>query len=418
MTATSLSVDSLTTRFTTLQTELDHSADRIEQLTRLLKLEQAYTAKVKEEVGKRVQQVEGAVNQCRDELVHDRDEQRRQREERDEMEQRERAERQQRDVQVQAIVADIEERLTALQRQADEDRRQREHERRERDDSRQQTDVRLSTATQRTDETATRMESLVRMMAVMEERNRADDERRRQYEQQWQLDMTAAKEQQRTQLLKCVGDLRAFQLSIRDEMSRRERQVEAVKKAVLVMSEEMDRGAGGSGGGVAGEEVRRWREAERREREERERRRQREEMDKMRDDIYRYIDARISSLPPPRPAPPLPHTATMNGHERNQRAERLRGADDVRWVGRSMERLIDELTTERGRDRPKRATGVLAERAVHEYGARDRSTATMSAQGGYRASGAAISGAAAPSSVRQRAAVQGEQRHARSRTGR
>ena len=416
MTSTSLSVDTLTTRLTTLQTEVDHSADRIQQLTRLLKLEQAYTATVKQEITSRLLQAETTVDQCRHDITHDRAEQRRHHEERDEVERRERGERQQREVQLQAVVVDMEERLNVLQRQAEADRRQQEEDRRESDDSRQQTDMRLSSLTKRTDETAARVESLVRMMAAMEERNRADIDRRTYSEQQWQLDMTAAKQEQRTQLLKCVSDLRSFQLSIRDEMSRRERQVEVMKKAVLMMSEEMDRGGGGSGGGVAGEEVKRWREEERREREERERRRQREEMHTMRDDIYRYIDARISSLPPPPPPPPA---RPLVEYEREQRAERPRGMEGrVRWMERSTERLVDQLTAERERERVKLATDTLTERGGHRDGARGRSAATLTTHSGHRPSGAGVSSAAAPLNVKQRGAVQANQLSTRAGFGR
>ena len=415
VTATSLSVDSLTARFTSLQAEVEQSSDRIQQLTRLLKLEQAYSGKVKEEITKRVLDVGATVNQWRDEHVQDRAEQRRQREERDEMERRERAERQQRETQMQAVVADMELRLDALQRQADEDRRQREQDRRDSTDSRHHTDERISLLTQQSDETTKRMESIVRMMTIMDDRNRADDERRRHDEQQWQVDMTAAREQQRSQLMKCASDLRAFQLSIRGEMSRRERQLGVMKKAVLMMSEELDR-AGGGGGGVAGEEVRRWREEERREREERDRRRQREEMDKLRDDLYRYIDTRISSLPPPPPPPQVPLPARLtSGYERD-RAERVNSFDNVRWAERSMERLVDELATGRERERVK-ATGVPVERGVYKDGARGRSAAAATTLGGSRAFSGGVS-STAPLGVRQRGAPPSNHRPTRAGIGR
>ena len=418
VTAASLSIDSLNTRLTALQAEVTHSSDRVQQLTRLLKLEQAYSAKVKEEINTRVADVEATVKQWREDDSHDRDEQRRQRDERDEMERRERVERQLRDVNVQAVVADMEERLIALQRQVDEDRRQREQDRREADDSRQQMGTALSTITQRVDDTTSRTEALVRMIATMDERNRADDERRSHNEQQWQLDMTATKEQQRTQLLKCVSDLRSFQLSVRDEMGRRERQAEVVKKAVLVMSEEMDRRAGANGDdGVAGVEVRRWREDERRKADERERRRQREEMDKVRDDVYRYIDARITSLPAPQPLQPMPPQARpTSGFERprpTNRQDRVRGVDDARWVERSMEQLVDELTVERAREPLKLAT----ERGVSGDGSRGRSIAATATQGGYRTTGVSGGNGAVPISVRQRGAPQINLGHRPTRAG-
>ena len=369
---------------------MDGSSHSIAQLTRLLKLEQAYSATLKEETASRVLDVEAAMKRLQEEHNCSQEEQRRQSEERDEVERRERAERQQREAQMQSVLLDIEERLSALQRQADDDRRQREQNRREAEDSRQQTDERVTAVTHRMDDTGRRMEALVRMLAVLDERNRADDERRAQSEQQWQLDAASAREQQRAQLLKCAAELRAFQLSIRDEMGRRERQAEAVKRAVLVMSEEVDRG----GGGAASDEVRRWREAERREREERDERRRRAEMDKLRDDVFHYVDARVGSLPqpPPPPAAHTHHTRPTSAYERPQRADAPRDAalHDGRWVERSMEQLSQQLAAERGRAaRTKPAVDRPTERGGHSDGMRAGTTAAAMTQAGYRTNGAA-----------------------------
>ena len=67
---------------------MEQSSDRLQQLTRLLKLEQAYSGKVKEELTKRILDVEATVQQWQQASQLDRDEQRRQREETDEMERR------------------------------------------------------------------------------------------------------------------------------------------------------------------------------------------------------------------------------------------------------------------------------------------------------------------------------------------
>ena len=169
----------------------------------------------------------------------------------------------------------------------------------------------------------------------------------------------------------------------------------------------------------ASEEVRRWRDEERRQSQERERRRQREEMDKMRDDVYRYVDARINSLPPPPQPSPLPPPARQpDRHERDQRAERLRVADDARWVERSVEQLVDELTAERERERAKLAPPQSFVERGNRDGARGRTIATKAAHAGYRTHGAGVADTAAPLSVRQRAAQYGAQRSTRAGIGR
>ena len=415
-----MSLDSLTTRFSSLQAEVEQSSDRIQQLTRLLKLEQAYSAKVKEEITKRVLEVDAAVQQCQQQTIQQADEHRTQLQQRDEAERHQRAEHQQREAQLQAVIADMDERLAALQASSDDYTRQQQQHKHDLLTITHQTNDRLTTLTHYTDDTAKRVDSLAHQLSATTQQS---DTAATHYH----TEFTTLKQQQRSQLLQCVNDLRVFQLSVRDEMQRRERQVEVMKKAVLMMSEEMDRGGGGSGAAGGGvEKVRRWREEERREREERERRRRREELAAMRDDIYRYIDTRISSLPPtpapvpPPPPPTRPSSVTYGGHERHQRAERLRGVDGERWVERSMEQLLSDLTADRERERGKANAGVPVERGGYRDGARARSSAaTTTAHGGYRAAGNGGGGStAAPLSARQRTVSLSNQRPTRAGIGR
>ena len=206
--------------------------------------------------------------------------------------------------------------------------------------------------------------------------------------------------EQREELLGCVEDLRRFQLEVRAEMERRERRWEVVRRAVVEMSEEMagrgggggggSRGVGGvGGGGGGGEGGSGWqvREEERREREEREVRRVREMGKRVKREVLQHLDDRILRIA---------GGGRGVGEGRGEEMREEEGEEEQRL------RLLEEMI-----GRMREGGGGLG--GAERKEAPRRRVSVSVKQGGIKTSGAAVRAGEGPASARS-GAVRGKRK--------
>ena len=352
--AATLSVESFASQLRSLQSGLEAATERVEQLARLVKLDQQYSDSVREEITRAMHslqlQTQEAITPAMDRLdatesrlqrleaAAREDSARRAAEEQEEskrrqqQEERERAmaaavdqlrreakerddSRQDADRQLLQTVersrhehssrhAALEERLTGLQSKADEESRQR------RDSSSEQ---------------LSRLQQLEERLTAEQQSAAARRQREEALQHEVRETLRLLGDRQRAELLRNVEDLRRFQLEVRDEAKRRERRVETMRKALSSVCDELEErsAAGGAGSGSSSSRWRELREEEQREREEKDRRRLRHAAHSIRRELMQHVDHRIALLTrPARPSPsPYVHVGGRGRSAEEKEAE-------------------------------------------------------------------------------------------------